>query len=157
VLIEPAFGSLLPNSAPGLEQELASRKAMLTALTNYVETGRDERAAITLIDWVQGGGDGFDRMPRRVRKGLLANAKTIGPTFSVSPPHVTCDQLKHLQVPTLVVNGKRTRLFYRLIGRTVAECIPSAESAVIPGTGHMTIVEDSAWNAQVLLEFLERH
>src|SRR5215471_7527239 len=61
VLIEPAFGSLLPPSAPGLDQELASRRAMLSAVTNAVASGQDERAAVTLFDWLQAEKDGFNR------------------------------------------------------------------------------------------------
>jgi pimeloyl-ACP methyl ester carboxylesterase len=139
------------------EEELASRQIMLKAVTNSVAMGHDERAAVALIDWAQRGNDGFGQLPPSVRTNLLANAKTMGPTFSERPTQVTCDQLRQLRVPTLVVNGEHTRLFYRLIGSTVASCVPGAKSVIISNTGHMTIVEDPAQNARVIKEFLQKN
>ena len=45
-----------------------------------------------------------------------------------------------LHVPTLVLNGERTRMWYRLIGQAMAACVPGACAATIEAAGHMAIV-----------------
>ena len=109
------------------------------------------------MDWVQGGADGFQNLPDFVQEHLLANARTIGPTFSHAAPEVKCDALKSLSVPTLVVRGERTRMWFRLISEGVAACIPGAESAAVPAAGHMVIVERPQETAETVLPFLLRH
>lgn len=156
-LIEPAFGSLLPAKGPGVEAELVSRDSMIATVRKLAQEGQDERAAEVLINWVQGAPGGFIKLPAAVREGMLANAKTAGPTFAVRAPEVSCDQLRKLSVPTLVLNGERTRVFYRLIAHTVASCVPGAESATIPSSSHMTIVENPSQTVALVQPFLARH
>lgn len=153
-LIEPPFGSLLPVATPELAPELASRESIVAAVKAFVKDREDERAAEALIDWVQGGEGGFSRLPQTVRDGLLANAKTIGPNIAAPAPSVTCDELSVLQVPTLVLNGERTRMWYRLIGQAVAACVPGAQAAIIERAGHMAIVENPMQTATLLTQFL---
>lgn len=155
-LIEPPFGSLLPPDAPALDEEIASRKAMLNDVQSLARAGEAERATRTLIDWLQGGAGGFDRLPPETRRGLLDNASTVGPTFLSPAPEVPSDRLRELGVPTLVLAGERTRAYFRAIAQTVAACVPGAEAATIPDAGHMVIVERPAETAAALLAFLAR-
>jgi pimeloyl-ACP methyl ester carboxylesterase len=154
ILIEPSFGSLLPDTAPALQEEIASRNRLISEIGTRVQAGDDAGASIALIDWVQGGRGGCERLPEPIRAALLENAATIGPTFGSAPPHVSCDQLRQLNVPTLIVNGERTRPYYRLIGETAASCLGDAQAAQIREAGHMTIVERPAAVAAVIQSFL---
>ena len=128
-LIEPPFGSLLPTAAPGLDEEIASRKAMLTEVQSLAGARDDEGAARTLIDWLQGGPGGFDRLPVNTRRGLIENAGTVGPTFGSPAPEVPADRLRELGVPTRVLTGDRTRPYFRAIAKTVATYVPAAVAA----------------------------
>jgi pimeloyl-ACP methyl ester carboxylesterase len=153
-LIEPAFGSLLPAATPGLAPELTSRESMVATVKAFVQEGDNERAAEALIDWVQAGAGGFSQLTQTVRDGLLANAKTIGPNIAAPAPTLTCDELSVLHVPTLVLNGERTRMWYRLIGRAVAACVPGAQAATIEAAGHMAIVENPTQTSMLLTQFI---
>jgi pimeloyl-ACP methyl ester carboxylesterase len=84
----------------------------------------------------------------------LENVNTIGPTYATPPPHIDCAKLASLKIPTLVLNGAGTRLFYQLSGQTAAACIPGAKSASIPEARHMVIVERPGATAVSMLEFL---
>jgi len=152
-LIELPFGSLLPAATPELAPELASREAMVTMAKAFVHAGDNERASKALIDWVQASDGGFDRLPQAVRDGLLANAKTIGPNIAAAAPSVTCEDLNALRVPTLVLNGELTRMWYRLIGQAAAACVPDAQAAIIERAGHMAIVENPLRTATLLTQF----
>jgi pimeloyl-ACP methyl ester carboxylesterase len=154
ILIEPPFGSLLPPAAAGLEDEMADRLSMLKSLQDLARTGNDDDASRLLTDWIQGRPDGFAALPREAQDALLQNAATVGPTFSASPPHVDCEALRDLQVPTLVLNGMRTRVFYRAVGERATACVPDARRAWIAGAAHMTIVERPDETAALMMEFL---
>jgi pimeloyl-ACP methyl ester carboxylesterase len=153
-LIEPAFGSVVPSTAAGFDAEAASRIAMVDAVHRFVEGGSDERAAEALMDWVQGGAGGFSRLSAETRAGLLENAATMGPTFAVVARNITCDQLRTVRTPTLVMTGERTRVWYRLIAEAVSSCIPGSEMGEIQSAGHMAIVENPEDTASGLLRFL---
>jgi pimeloyl-ACP methyl ester carboxylesterase len=155
ILVEPPFGSLLPDGAAGLDDEMADRTAMMAALQQLTREGRDEEASRMLIDWTQGGPGGFAKLPEDAQAALLQNAATVGPTFSAAPPQVDCAALGALPMPTLVLNGEWTRPFYRVVGERAAACIPHATRAIIPRAGHMTIVERPEETATLMLEWLD--
>jgi pimeloyl-ACP methyl ester carboxylesterase len=153
-LIEPAFGSLLPEAGVGLAEEKATRVAALNRVRELVGAEKHLEAAEAFIDWVQGGQGGFTRLPENVRQGLLDNARTLGPTIAGSQPDVSPASLRGLRMPSLVVIGEQTRGFYRLIGEVSAACLPGGRLAKLPGCSHMTIVENPAAMAAILAQFL---
>jgi pimeloyl-ACP methyl ester carboxylesterase len=157
ILIEPPFGSLVAPSAPGLASELASRDSMLAAVRASVQADAAERAAELLIDWVQEEPDGFRRLPPAIQEGLRSNAATVGPTYATPSPVVTCEQLRALRLPVLILRGEHTRPYYQLVAAAAAECIPGAELAVIPAARHMTIVENPSASADLVARFIARH
>src|SRR5215208_7201794 len=156
-LIEPPFGSLVPPTVPGFAGELASRDSIVAALRVSVRGGEAERAAEAFIDWVQWVPGGFRRLPRAVQEGLRANAATVGPTYAAPAPRVTCDELRALRLPVLVLRGERTRPWFRLIAEAAAGCIPGAGAAVVPAAGHMAIVENPGGVAGLVASFIARH
>lgn len=155
VLIEPAFASLLPDETPDLADELRSRGRMLAAVRGHAAAGDHEAASRCLIDWVQGSGGEFASLPRWVQAALLDNAVTAGPTVSTPAPQVSPADLRAIDVPALVVAGRHTRLYYRLITRQVAAVMPGARAAELPGAAHMTIVERPDEAAALLASFFD--
>ena len=156
VLIEPAFASVLPLEWPGLDHEVGSRRAMLADVRSLAIAGRDEDAARALMDWLQGGAGGFAGLPALVQSRLLENAATVGPTFAHEPPPVTCEDVRESSVPTLVLNGERTRLYFRLIGERLAACLADGGHAEIAGASHMAIVEKPMETADQIASFLDQ-
>ncbi|HEV8394810.1 MAG TPA: alpha/beta hydrolase [Vicinamibacterales bacterium] len=155
-LIEPAFGSLLPEAGPGLAEEKATRMAALNQVRALVGADKHLEAAEVFIDWVQGGPGGFSSLPEAARQGLHDNARTLGPTIAGSQPDVSPASLRGLRMPSLVVIGEQTRGFYRLIGEVTAGGIPGGRLAKLPGCSHMTIVEAPEGTATLLGDFLSR-
>jgi pimeloyl-ACP methyl ester carboxylesterase len=156
-LIEPALASVVSEPAPTFDAENVGRAEMMAALQSFVRSGSYEDAARTLIDWVQGGPGGFSRLPETARRGLLANAATVGPTFAGAVPSVSRAELQALRLPTLVLSGERTRDWYQVVADAVTSAIPGAERGVIPAAGHMAIVENPDATAAQLLAFVGRH
>lgn len=154
ILIEPPLPGLLSPTTASPEDEHASRAAMVAALQAHVSAGENEAASVTLFDWVQGGAGGFAALPDVDRRQLLENVMTIGPTYATPPPQFTCAQLAQVRVPTLVLNGADSRMFYRRSGRAAVTCIPGAQLASIARAKHMVIAENPHATAASMLEFL---
>jgi pimeloyl-ACP methyl ester carboxylesterase len=157
VLVEPPFATVVRDSSPEFTRELATRDSTVRALRAEVQAGDDEAAAETVMDWVQGSGAGFSNLPVDVQAIVRANARTIGPTYSVPFPRVSCDQLRALRVPVLVVRGEGTRPWFRLIADATVRCLPNAEAAVAAGGAHMALVENPAEMADRIRRFLAAH
>ena len=153
-LIEPAFNSLLPDTSPGLAEETAGRLVMVTQVKSLTAAGEHDDAARALIDWTQGGAGGFSRLSGDAQAALLDNAASLGPTVAHPAPHVSPADVRTLGIPALVVTGARTRLYYRLIAGTVAVSLPDARAAQVADAGHMSIVEQPARVADLILAFV---
>jgi pimeloyl-ACP methyl ester carboxylesterase len=62
--------------------------------------------------------------------------------------------LSSLRIPTLVVVGDEDHADFRMIAQHLAEEIPSAELAVVPGAGHLVGVERPEELNALLVDFL---
>jgi pimeloyl-ACP methyl ester carboxylesterase len=71
--------------------------------------------------------------------------------------HNTFDRLPDIRCPTLVITGSNDKVVPEDNSRILAERIPGAELAVLPGAGHGYLVEKAAESNAIVLEFLRRH
>jgi pimeloyl-ACP methyl ester carboxylesterase len=65
------------------------------------------------------------------------------------------DLLGTIRIPTLVVVGAEDRPSPPSVAQAMAQAIPSARSAVIPGAGHVAPLEQPLATSRVLAEFLD--
>ena len=66
-------------------------------------------------------------------------------------------RLRDVRAPTLVIVGERDLPDFLRAADLLAEGIPSARKAVMPGVGHMSNMEDAAAFNTLLLRFLQAH
>jgi pimeloyl-ACP methyl ester carboxylesterase len=115
-LAEPALFSLLaekPESKPAQEAQEAWTKA-ITPVVAAVQAGDAVGATKLLVDVVTNEGPGaFDKQPESVRQMLLDNARTLPVLFAHPAPAVSCDALRAVKAPTLVVAASERRSFSR--------------------------------------------
>ena len=71
--------------------------------------------------------------------------------------HNTFDRLPDIRCPTLVITGSDDKVVPPDNSRILAERIPGAELAVLPGAGHGYLLEMATESNAVVLEFLRRH
>jgi 3-oxoadipate enol-lactonase len=74
-----------------------------------------------------------------------AESETIWPEFG---------SLSSLQVPTLVIVGENDKADFRAIAQHLAEGIPDADLAIVPGAGHLVGLDQPEELNALLLEFL---
>jgi pimeloyl-ACP methyl ester carboxylesterase len=99
--------------------------------------------------------------PERVRE-LLTFFAAHGPTpwganahWWATVYHDTVSRLGQIQAPTLVLHGGQDTFAPLQNARLLAERIPDAQLAVIPGTGHACVLEQPEISFRVMSEWLE--
>lgn len=156
-LAEPGLMSLIADDPEGkavLQEWNKGTEPVAVAL----KKGDNELAVRHLSALVTGGSmEDFDTMPAGLRQSLLDNARTVPLLLHDTPPNVTCDMLRAIQIPTLIVRGERTPQIFVKITEAVGRCISGSRTALVPGASHpMSYENPAAFNRQVL-EFLAKH
>jgi pimeloyl-ACP methyl ester carboxylesterase len=72
-------------------------------------------------------------------------------------PHFTDDQLRHIKVPTWIVDGDHDEAVERWDTDHMASLIPGAGELILPETSHFAFLQDPVQFNQALLHFLSRH
>jgi pimeloyl-ACP methyl ester carboxylesterase len=101
--------------------------------------------------------ENFDKLPGPSRQVFTDNARTLPLLLSGDRvPLVTCDNLRAVKAPTLVVAGAQTPSFFSLIANAVVSCIQGSRLVTIPNANHiMNMQNPGAFNAE-LLKFLDK-
>ncbi len=149
VLAEPSVWAALEN-VPGLEADVKARQDFAAALAQAFASGDAERVVKLLVDFVAPGVD----VPSEIHSMFVSNvpaAKVEGGA------RFTCEDARRVTVPTLVLTGDRSPMFFRHMAEIVARCVPGGELARIPGASHpMQLMNPQAFNDAVR-EFVARH
>jgi pimeloyl-ACP methyl ester carboxylesterase len=85
-----------------------------------------------------------------------APASGVAAHLLASIYHDTVARLRLIRSPTLVIHGGADRMTPLRNAELLAERIPDAELAVIPGTGHAYLLEKPEESAAAVLDFLQR-
>ena len=156
-LAEPAlFGLLadLPEGKPALESWMKGSVPMQAAL----KKGDAVEATRLLSGLVNGEPpENFEKLPPALRQLLLDNSRTLPLLFAAPPESVTCDALRTVKAPTLVIRGANTPLIFSKTSEVVARCIAGSESIAIPDASHAMSYQNPAAFNQALLRFVRKH
>ncbi len=169
-LAEPPVVTLLVSSKPTpgeLLRLFLTRPRTAAAIVKFGAKGvepaakafarGDDQQALAIFAEAIFGADGYDDFARTRKRQIQDNvsetrAELLGPGFLP----LEAAQVRRVETPTLLLNGKRSIPLFKLLADRLAELLPHVERVSIPGAGHM-IQEDNpaAFNAAVL-DFLRR-
>ena len=90
------------------------------------------------------------------RTGMLDNARTLPLLFASPPSGITCDGLKNLTQPTLVLQGEKTQTYYALISAAISKCVPNAQRVILPNANHAEPARDPAGFGAAVVEYLSK-
>jgi pimeloyl-ACP methyl ester carboxylesterase len=135
-LYEPTLFALVeqesssPNDVDGIRNVVADSVAAL-------ERGDAAQAARYFIDfWM--GERSFEQMPERVRAATAESVKNIqGWKDALFDEPTPLDAFAELDVPVLLMLGKRSPLSSRAVAQRLARVLPKAEVVELDGLGHM--------------------
>jgi len=70
---------------------------------------------------------------------------------------VTCEDLKKINVPVLLITGEHTANLFRTIITELDKCLVNKEKAVLPGATHGLEIENPVDFNRIVLEFINKH
>src|SRR6185503_18478121 len=132
---EPPVMPMLQN-APGGDTILNNfmNRSIIPAAKEF-KSGNNEKGIAKFIGGVTGDTGFYSKLPPEVQSTMMANILELrGSTVpSKNPfPTVTCDDLKKINTPVLLLTGENTALLFRAITDELNKCLPNKEKAILP-------------------------
>jgi pimeloyl-ACP methyl ester carboxylesterase len=153
-LYEPTLFALVeqesssPNDVDGIRNVVAESVAAL-------DRNDAAQAARYFIDFWMGEGS-FDRMPERVQAATAESVKNIqGWKDALFDEPTPLDAFAELDVPVLLMLGKRSPLSSRAVTQRLARVLPKGKVVELDGLGHMGPVTDPDAVNPLIVRFLE--
>ena len=156
-LAEPAIFALLAGSPEGkvaLEEWTKGAAPMLVALKSGDTIGATKQLSALVTGDSVGN---FDKLPASLRQGLMDNARTLPLLFAATPPALTCEALRGIKQPTLIVRGDRTPAFFTATNAEVVRCIGGSKPVTISKASHPMSYENPAEFNRVVMAFIGQH
>ena len=161
VLGEPPAFPVIWKTAEGEPVFKAFEEGALQPARRAFERGDLEDGMRQFIEGVTGVKGLFDQIPAPGRAELMTYGRVMQREMLTDlahyMPQVSCDDLKALKVPTLLVTGDQSARFFHVITDEIARCLPKRERIEIPNAGHSMHLDNTVtYNAEVL-KFLGAH
>jgi pimeloyl-ACP methyl ester carboxylesterase len=158
ILYEASVMSVLPADSTEGKVAREDRGRIFAPAAAASKAGDSVKATRLLLEAVfQLPPGGFDREAQAFRTMLDDNARTTPLAFAAPPPpDLTCDVLKNLTQPTLVMRGEKTQPSYVMIGEAISKCVPGAVQIVLPNVNHDGPVRDPGAFSAAVLDFLSK-
>jgi pimeloyl-ACP methyl ester carboxylesterase len=159
MLGEPPVMSLL-NTVPGGDTILNNftTKAMMPAAEAF-RNNDNEKAVKVFVSGVIGDTAFFSNMPQQGRESMMANTLELRGAVSAKNrfPPITCDDLRKIKTPVLLMKGDRTPILFTAITNELDRCLSNKELTVLPNASHgLEHDNPSAFN-KIVLGFIDKH
>jgi pimeloyl-ACP methyl ester carboxylesterase len=166
---ERVAGTILMCTAAAPAQQVPG----MSAIRQVIKPGAVAARAATRgskAEWMPNTEGGYAMT--RLALGVKADPRHVTHTRNMTaslPPEILADvlpgvvgfdiraRLKDYPVPALVISGSRDLLTPPRVGRELARRIPEAEFEVVPGAGHMLMMERAEWLNARIARFANAH
>lgn len=149
---EPPVMSLLPPPSPNDVNPFA--KAVEAFANN-----EQEKAVNYFLGVVTGDSSYFSRLSQYDRELMMMNTQEARANITVENimPPITCNDLKRINCPVLLLGGDKSPSFLHLIFNKMEPCLSNKEKATLPNTSHGLEYENPSEFNKVVLGFIDRH
>jgi pimeloyl-ACP methyl ester carboxylesterase len=157
ILYESGAASVLAPDSPEAKTAAEDRAKFTAPATAALKAGDAMQAAGRFVEAVfQTPPGGFEHEPEAIRTMVLDNARTLPLLYASPPSGITCDSLKNLKQPTLVLQGEKTQTYYALISEAISKCVPNAQRAILPNANHAGPARDPAGFGAAVVKYLSK-
>ena len=144
-LYEPVAFHLLENGDAEDRDQFAQVRRISTELSDSAAGGAIDCGLRAVVDFWSGHGT-FDRSSEERRRKLSEMVPAVLQDFSrCFSEHWTLEDLSALTMPVLVLTGMDSPEIAQNVATKVANAVPQARLAILPGAGHMTPVHEPEW------------
>jgi pimeloyl-ACP methyl ester carboxylesterase len=156
---EPPVMPLLQNVTGG---DTIIRKFMDRSIIpagEALRAGNNERGIALFVGGVIGDTSFFSNLPPEARRVMLSNVLELrGATLMKNRfPPISCDDLKKIQTPILLLTGERTTQLFNTVTNELDKCLKNKERATIPAAGHGLEFENPVDFNKIVLAFIDKH
>jgi esterase len=143
---------------PALKQEAATAGfvpigARMPMAMEKIRSGDIDGALALFVDGIDGDG-AWARLPAVPKQQLRDNVFTLIGQVGENRKPFAKSEAEQIRTPTLLIGGGDTRGALSVIWRVLAEHIPNAKTAVIPGTRHWMFEHAPQEFCEAVLDFL---
>ena len=157
---EPALNEMVMN-LPGSDTIFNNFFTKAGAAIEAFKNNEEEKGLSIFLDAVTDDSLYFSSLTQRNREILMANKLELkgillGKRKDDTPP-VTCDDIKKIETPVLLLEGDKSPSFFSLIFNTIEPCLSNKERATLSNTNHGLEYENSKEFNKVVLGFIDKH
>jgi pimeloyl-ACP methyl ester carboxylesterase len=70
---------------------------------------------------------------------------------------ITCNDLKNIKTPTLIMTGERTVLFFKTINNELDKCLTNKEKIILANASHGLEMENPVDFNKIVLAFIDKN
>ncbi len=159
ILGEAPVMSLLANVPGGDTLGMNFGKAITPAI-EALSKNEDEKAVEIFIDAVMDDSQYFAKHRPEIREGIMANTVQLKGHFLYAKgelPPVSCDELRKIKTPVLVLQGEKSPSFFNAINSELERCLPNEVKAILPNASHGLEYENPTEFNKVVLGFIDKN
>lgn len=159
MLGEPPVMPLLQNVPGGdtIINNFVSSSLMPAA--EAFRSGNSEKGVSVFLGGVSGDTTLYSKMPQEVRTQMMENVlelRGIALAKNIFPP-VSCDNLKKIKTPVLIMTGQNTLLLFKTINEELNKCLINREKVMLPNATHGLEVENPVDFNKIVLAFIDKY
>ena len=132
----------------------AAGSARFRSRPRWYETATSTARSALFVDGIDGEG-AWARRPAAPRQQLRDNIYTLLGQVGENRKPFLKSEAESIRTPTLLIGGGDTKGALAVIWRVLAEHIPGARTAMIPGTRHWMFEQAPQEFCDVVLDFLK--
>ena len=152
VLAEPG-GDLDATLSPATASGHTPVGARIPMAAEHVRNGDTDGALQLIVDMIDGEGT-WKRLPAAPKQQLRDNAFTLIGQVGENRRPFSRSEAEAIRTPTLLIGGGDTQGSLAQIWRVLAQHIPGAKTAVIPGARHWIFDSAPRQYSEAVMEFL---
>ncbi|MBB1286166.1 alpha/beta hydrolase [Flavisolibacter sp. BT320] len=149
---EPPVMALLP-------PPLANAANPFAKTVEAFAKNEEEKAVSSFLEVATGDSSYFSRLPQSDREIMMMNTQEAraNSTLQNIMPLTTCEDLKKIACPVLLLGGDQSPSFLPLIFNQMEPCLRTKERATLPNTSHGLAYENPAAFNKVVLHFIDKY
>ncbi len=156
---EPPVASLLRN-VPGGDTIMKNffAKTATPAVAAF-KNNDSKKAAAAFLNGATDDSLSWSKLPQQVQAIMMDNTLELrGMRFSKkTAPPITCNDLKKIKTPVLLLHGDRSPLFFASIIDELDRCLDRKERATLSDASHGLEYENPSQFNKIVLEFIDKN
>ena len=156
---EPPVMPLLQNVSGGDTIIDKFVKSSITPAAAAFRSGDNQKGVSLFVGGVTGDSSFFSKMPAEAQAMIMSNVlelRGIALSKNIFPP-ISCEDLKKIKIPVLVMTGEKTLLFFSVISEELNKCLTNKEKVILSNATHGLEMENPIDFNKIVLEFIDKH